>query len=89
LSPKYPADQLVYVYYTTAHRQTGSPKFRLGEQPRPIFTGYPKAGNHNGGRIAFGPDGMLYAGTGDAGVEYAIRRTADTSAGNSPPERGR
>ncbi|WP_030164573.1 PQQ-dependent sugar dehydrogenase [Spirillospora albida] len=34
-----------------------------------LVTGIPKGVNHNGGRLAFGPDGMLYAATGEVGRE--------------------
>ena len=32
-----------------------------------LFTAEQPASNHNGGMLAFGPDGMLYAGLGDGG----------------------
>ncbi|MGB2970620.1 MAG: PQQ-dependent sugar dehydrogenase [Candidatus Nanopelagicales bacterium] len=59
-----------FVYYTTPSdnriaTMTWDGK-KLGS-PSPILTGIPAAQIHNGGRIAFGPDGYLYAGTGDAG----------------------
>src|SRR5215210_3214186 len=61
LSPDYERDSLVYAYYTTA-TDNRVVRFRLGEEPEPILTGIPVARVHNGGRIAFGPDGLLYVG---------------------------
>jgi glucose/arabinose dehydrogenase len=67
VSPAHAQDRYVYAYFT-ASGDNRIVRFRLGESaaPQVIFSGIAKAGVHNGGRIAFGPDGMLYAGTGDA-----------------------
>src|SRR5919198_746041 len=63
LAPDYARSRLLYAYFTGAD-DNRIVRFRLGEEPRPVLTGIPKASIHNGGRIAFGPDGMLYATTG-------------------------
>ncbi|MFF4550292.1 PQQ-dependent sugar dehydrogenase [Streptomyces sp. NPDC001406] len=75
LSPDYASDHMIYAYFTSAsdnrivrmiydeHRPPGD---QLGA-PDTIFKGIPKGYIHNGGRIAFGPDNMLYAGTGESG----------------------
>ncbi|MBF6210257.1 PQQ-dependent sugar dehydrogenase [Nocardia puris] len=65
VSPGYATDGYVYAYFTAAD-DNRIVRFRLDSDPEVVFDGIAKAGNHNGGRIAFGPDGMLYAGTGDA-----------------------
>ncbi|MBT2451676.1 PQQ-dependent sugar dehydrogenase [Streptomyces sp. ISL-43] len=75
LSPSFASDHMVYVYFTTESdnriarlryddkRPVGN---RLGA-PDTVLRGIPKGLIHNGGRIAFGPDKMLYAGTGESG----------------------
>lgn len=66
VSPDYERDGYVYAYYTT-ETDNRVVRFRLGEEPEPVLTGIPFNTYHDGGRIAFGPDGMLYVATGDAG----------------------
>jgi glucose/arabinose dehydrogenase len=66
VSPTYERDRLVYAYYTTGEDNRIA-RFRLGGQPQPLLTGLERSIIHNGGRIAFGPEGKLYAGVGDAG----------------------
>lgn len=75
LSPSYASDHLVYAYFTTTSdnriaRMFYDEKQPAGQQlgaPDTVFKGIPKGTIHNGGRIAFGPDKMLYAGTGETG----------------------
>lgn len=66
VSPTYAADRLVYAYYTT-DVDNRVVRFRLGSVPKVVLGGIPSGSVHNGGRIAFGPDGMLYVGTGETG----------------------
>jgi glucose/arabinose dehydrogenase len=75
LSPSFASDHMVYAYFTTESdnrvaRMLYEEKKPAGEQlgaPNTVFRGIPKGYIHNGGRIAFGPDRMLYAGTGESG----------------------
>ena len=70
LSPSYESDHLLYAYFTAGDEnridRVSYDGGRLRGQER-VFGGIPAGGVHNGGRIAFGPDGYLYVGTGEAG----------------------
>ncbi|THC49643.1 PQQ-dependent sugar dehydrogenase [Streptomyces sp. A1499] len=75
LSPAYASDHMVYAYFTTASDNRivrmpydeKKPSGRRLGAPDTILKGIPKGSNHDGGRIAFGPDKMLYAGVGETG----------------------
>jgi glucose/arabinose dehydrogenase len=57
----------------------GAPgSYRLGAE-KVLVTGLGTAGNHNGGRIKLGPDGLLYATVGDSGNP---RLAQDLTSGN-------
>ena len=67
-------DDWLYAYFTAADDNRIIRRPLIGEggslslgDAQLLLDGIPKASNHNGGRIAFGPDGQLYATTGDAG----------------------
>jgi glucose/arabinose dehydrogenase len=67
ISPTYAQDGYVYVYFTAASdNRIARLRLSAPQTQQVILSGIAKASIHDGGRIAFGPDGMLYAGVGDA-----------------------
>lgn len=67
-SPDFLSDGLLYVFFTTT---TDNRIVRFdpntGHEAL-VLSGIPANTFHDAGRITFGPDGMLWVGTGDAGV---------------------
>lgn len=73
--PDFQTNRWFYIYYTTRNqggarnrveRWVLSRDHRSASRDRVIVEDIPAARFHDGGRIKFGPDGMLYIGTGDA-----------------------
>lgn len=75
--PDYEDNGLFYVDYTNLEGDSvlvefrvdpGNPDVALADSRREVLTVAQPAGNHNGGMIAFGPDGLLWFGLGDGGA---------------------
>jgi len=74
-APDFDRSRLLYAYYTDAE---GSQRISEFEAPgddrvdpaseREVLLMEDFASNHNGGLLVFGPDGLLYVGTGDGGL---------------------
>jgi glucose/arabinose dehydrogenase len=70
--PEYEQNGLFYVNYTNNAGDTRVEEFRAGagaapSESRMLLAVDQPYENHNGGQLAFGPDGLLYVGMGDGG----------------------
>jgi glucose/arabinose dehydrogenase len=80
VSPEYATDRTVFVYYST-ETDNRIAKLQLKGKPTPILTGIPRSEQDNGGQLAFGPDGYLYATTGDGSAEGTQAPSAKSLGG--------
>ncbi len=75
--PQYTSNRKFYVYYTVTNGDIKIAEYQASiadanqadpSTARVLLTiPHQNYGNHNGGQLAFGPDGYLYGGTGDGG----------------------
>ena len=85
VSPDFARDRLLYFYVSAASRQ---PDLRADARhgrhprsaPRSSSTASPSGSIHDGGRMEFGPDGFLYASTGETG-DGALAQDLDSLGG--------
>src|SRR5690606_8800242 len=73
LDPNFEQQPYVYVYYTLVKGDTVNRVSRFrevngkGVDEQVLVDDIPSGQIHNGGRLRFGPDGMLYISTGETG----------------------
>lgn len=83
VSPSYDGDSLVYAYLSTdSDNRVVRMEYdgrQLGE-PEVVLDGIPNGFIHDGGRLTFGPDGMLYVSTGETG-QPDLAQDRDSLAG--------
>ena len=69
--PSYPKVRKLYVQYTARDASTKVVEYRTNgtraSSPRLLFSSRDPYGNHNGGMLAFGPNGRLHFTMGDGG----------------------
>ena len=82
-SPDFASDRTLFFYATTTEDNSVFSATLDGDDlgdPTPILTGIPKGVIHDGGRLAFGPDGFLYVSTGETG-DPSLAQDPDSLAG--------